>query len=244
MNEIFAIVESVLRRMFGSKALYFFLFCALIEITVTVLYESLMMLRHEMLMIDVSLLISFMAALLSVLTMAFDIPKELKEGTAATLLAKPLGRTQYLLGKYIGTVILGLFSTGVVCVGFIIIHSLSFPETGFVKATFMAHLLSMSMVLPMAAIVLLFSSLLRESFAAILSAICILMLFSADKIHKVNIVYGGIIPDLNLLNLRAEASHMFDIPTSYVAMAALWALMFSVGFISFAGICFNRRDLH
>ena len=243
MNEIFAIMESVLRRMFASKALYFFLIAALIEISVTVLYESLMMMRHEMLMIDVSLLISFIAALLSVLTMAFDIPKELKEGTAATLLAKPLGRTQYLLGKYIGTVLLGLFCTGVVCIGFIIIHSLSFPDSGFVRSAFMAHLLSMVLVLPMAAVVLLFSSLLRESFAAILSAICILMLFSADKLSNLKILYGGIIPDLNLLNLRAEASHMVTIPSSYIFLAALWALMFSIGFISFAGICFNRRDL-
>ena len=53
-------------------------------------------------MIDVSLALNAVAAALVVISITFEIPRELRQGVASTLLTKSLGRTQYLAGKLIG----------------------------------------------------------------------------------------------------------------------------------------------
>ena len=73
---------------------------------------------------------------------------------------------------------------------------------------------------------------------------------SVPMLKGIPIIYGGLIPDMNLFNLRAEASHAAigtanasEIMLSYIGMATLWGIIYSIGLVSLAAILFNRRDL-
>ncbi len=258
MNEILAVAESVWRRILGLKVVYFLVACTISLIAITVLYKYLMGYQQQMLMVDVSLLLTSIAGLLCVLAIAFDIPRELREGTATTLLSKPLGRTHYLIGKFLGIVIVAIAITLLITVGFSLVHRLAYKTWGI--EAIKAHIMTIGSVIPMAAMALLFASFLSEAAAAILTALFVFLCSSVSQIpgiEKITIIYGGIIPDLGLLNLRAEASHAVDIAASrmadtglalslnwsYVWLSILWGVLYSVALICATSLIFNRRDL-
>ena len=241
MNEVMAIAESVWHRILRMKVLYFLVACAIVEISITSLYEILMANEHRMLMVDASLMLTTLSALLCVLALAFDIPKELREGTIAALLSKPLGRTQYLVGKFVGICGVGIVVTTLISIGFCAVHNAVFDDVPI--AAIEGHVLTIASVIPMAALALFFASLLGEAAAAVLTAAAVWFAHSVPILSKVKILYGGLIPDMNLFNLRAEVTYNTSIGWGYVGLAALWGVIYAVGLVSLTGIVFNRRDL-
>jgi ABC-type transport system involved in multi-copper enzyme maturation permease subunit len=255
MNGVLAIAGSVWLRIMKMKVVYFLICCAVAEIAITLLYETLMMSEHRMLMVDLSLLLTTLSGLLVVLTLAFDIPKELRDGGAATLLSKPIGRTSYLVGKFVGIALVGVLVAGLISAGFATVHYISFRAWS--ESALMGHLLAVLAVVPMAAISLFFAALTGEAAAAIFTTLAIWFAHSTAGLHGLALklggrsvelaslpgLYGGLLPDLNLFNLRAEATYGIEIGWSYVALAGTWGLLFSVALLAAAGILFNLRDL-
>lgn len=241
MSEILAIAQNVWRRIFHMKVLYFLISCAVIEISITSLYKVLMANEHQLLMVDVSLLLTTIAGLLCVLSLAFDIPRELREGSAAALLSKPLGRTQYLIGKYVGITWVALVVTFLISCGFCAVYAITFGTIP--TAAIQGHVLAVASVIPMAALALFFSSLLGEAPAAVLTTATIWLTHSVPALAKAKILYGGLIPDMNLFNLRAEASHSFAILWGYLIETSVWGIVYAIGLVALTGIFFNQRDL-
>ena len=113
MNEIITIASGTWKNVLRMKVVYFLILCALVLVASAINYDVLSMGLQKELMIDVSLVLNSIAAMLVVISLTFEIPKELREGVASTLLSKPLGRFQYLLGKMCGCVITGaIISSG------------------------------------------------------------------------------------------------------------------------------------
>ena len=82
MSDALIIAESVWRKILTMKVIYFLVFCAILEISITGLYEVLMANEERMLMVDTSILLTFISGLLCVLALSFDIPKDVvAEGT-------------------------------------------------------------------------------------------------------------------------------------------------------------------
>jgi ABC-type transport system involved in multi-copper enzyme maturation permease subunit len=194
-------------------------------------------------MVDVSLLLNTVAAILVAISITFEISRELREGVATTLLSKSLGRTHYLTGKLIGISIAGLVITGLIGLGFCIIFSSAFDRVG--QAMIQGHLLVMASVIPMSAIGVLFSVLVPESVSAILTAIVIWFAHSTPALAKIKVLYGGILPDLNLFNLKAEAVYCVagGISWVYLVLALLWGIVYSVFATSLASLVFSYKDL-
>ncbi len=241
MTEILAIASSTWQRILKMRAVYFLVLCVVILIASAYNYNILSLDCHRSLMIDVSLLLNTIAAVLVSVSISFEIPKELREGVASTLLSKPLGRTQYLVGKLVGIIVTGLVITGLITIGFFIVFNNCFGRVG--EAMIQGHLLVMASVIPMAALAVLVSVVIPESLAPLFSFIAIFIGFSITKLSKIPYLYGGILPDLNLFNLRAEAS--YDIPVNWVYILAVvaWGIAFSVFATSVSSLVFSHKDL-
>lgn len=241
MNEVLAIAGSVCRRILKMKVVYFLVACAIVEISVTTLYEILMMQEHRMLMVDLALLLTTLSGLLVVISLAFDIPKEMRDGGAAIILSKPISRAQYLVGKFLGISTVGVLVTTAISAGFCAVHYHYFEALP--PSAVWGHILAVSSIIPMAAIALLFSSLLNEAAAAIFTAVAVWLAHSTPVLVDWPVLYGGLIPDLNLFNLRAEATHNIEFGLTYVGLAALWGIVYSIALISLTGLLFNLKDL-
>lgn len=242
MNEIMAIAEGTWRRILRMRVVYFLIISVLIIIGSAVNYDVLSMGEEKAFMIDISLMLNTVAAVLVAISLSFEIPKELREGVASTLLTKPLGRTQYLIGKLIGTAVTGIVITGLIAVGFFFIYSFAFDDK-IINSMFQGHLLVMASVVPMSAVALLFSVFIPEMLAALITALVIWFSFSTNQISGLKIFYGGILPDLNLFNLKAMAVYGTSIHWDYILLATLWGIVFSIFAAALASLIFGFKDL-
>jgi len=241
MNEIMAIASGTWQRILRMRVVYFLIVCVCILIMSAYRYDVLSMGMHRELMVDVSLVLNMITAIVVAISVTFEIPKELREGVASTLLTKPLGRTQYLLGKLVGVVVTGLIVTGLITIGFAMIYNAAFGQLQ--GAMLQGHLLIMASVIPMAAIGVLYSVFIPESVAAVITALTIWFAHSTGGLAKIKVLYGGIIPDFNLFNLRAEAAYGVAPNWTYLFLALAWGVAFSVFATAVASLIFSYKDL-
>jgi len=243
MNEVMAIAGSTWRRILRMKVVYFLLLCVFVLISSAINYDVLSLQENKPLMIDVSLVLNTLAVVLVVIAMTFEIPRELREGVAATLLTKPLGRTQYLVGKCIGSIITAVVISVLITIGFFVIFWLSFGES-VVQSLLEAHLLVAASAIPMSAIAVLFSVLLPEMITPILTAIALWFAFSTSRILDSGVgkyFYGGVLPDLDLFNFKSFS--MVSAGWPYFALVVIWGIVFSVFALSLASLIFRFKDI-
>ncbi|MCM8536641.1 MAG: ABC transporter permease [Lentisphaeraceae bacterium] len=235
MDETFAIASSLWKRLLGVRVVYFLTICAVSLIAITNMYDILMIGESRALMVDTGMMLTTIAAMLTVISLAFDIPKELQSGIASVLLAKPLGRTHYLMGKLIGVSWVGIFITSLISIGFVVIYSMSHgaPPAGLVKALFLIVI----SVIPMASIVLFFSSFLNEAVAATISTVFIWVGYSLASLNGVTLF------DLSLFSMGAEAFYNYEIPPSYLLKGVVSALLTAISIVCVTSFIFNKRDL-
>jgi len=243
MSEIMAVASGTWQRILRMRVVYFLIVCVWILIWSMTRedYATLSFGLNRELAVDFSFLLNLLAGIIVAVSVTFEIPKELREGAASTLLSKPLGRTQYLLGKLTGVVVVALWVTGLITIGFAAIHGMQFGTPP--PAAIQGHLLIMIAALPMAALGVFFATFLPESLSATVTALAIWLAHSCGGLAKVPVLYGGIIPDLNLLNLRAEAVRGITADWSYLALALGWAVAFGVFIMTAASLIFKQRDL-
>jgi len=73
--------------------------------------------------------------------------------------------------------------------------------------------------------------------------IAIWLAHMTSSLSGIKLLYGGIIPDLNLFNLRAEAVAGIHIGWGYIIAVVLWGIAFSVFTTTLASLIFSYKDL-
>ncbi|OGV38440.1 MAG: hypothetical protein A2020_15405 [Lentisphaerae bacterium GWF2_45_14] len=242
MNEILAIAGGTWRRILRMRAVYFLILCVMVLIASAINYDVLSLDHHKDLMIDFSLVLNTLAVVLIVISVTFEIPVELREGVASTLLSKPLGRTHYLVGKALGTSITGLIISAIIIAGFFIIFNFAFGER-ISMAMLQSHVLVALSVIPMSAMAVFFSVIIPEMITPIVTAIAIWFAFSTSALANVKILYGGILPALDLYNFKSFAVYGEKINWDYIGLSILWGLAFSTFALSLASLIFRQKDI-
>ena len=243
MNEIIAIGQGTWRKVLGMRVIYFLVFCGLFLTANMANYDILSIGGEKALVIDMSLTVNTIALILIALSMAFEIPKELNQGAAATLLTKPLGRTQYLLGKLLGGTVVGVVFTGLTLIGAIILLNVLLGEE-VTTNILNSHLLMISSIIPMCAICILCGIALPESIAPFVATAIIFVAFITQGLSGLPVLYGGIIPDFDLFNIKAHASFETVVyPWSYVGLTALWGIIYSAFIMTIASMTFSNKDV-
>jgi ABC-type Na+ efflux pump permease subunit len=118
---IWAIATNTLLELFRLKVFYFLLIFALLLIGSSAFMIEFNFQEQFQLLKDVSLgSMSIFTWLLSVLATAMLIPKDIEDRTLYTILAKPVPRFEYLIGKLLGILLMLLISTIVMSIIFVI----------------------------------------------------------------------------------------------------------------------------
>jgi hypothetical protein len=106
LSRVFAIASNTLLELIRLKIFYFLLLFALAVIGVTFFYRDIFQEEFQSLK-DVSLgAMWIFTLLLSILPTAMLLPKDIEDRTLYTILAKPVPRFEYLLGKFLGVLLL------------------------------------------------------------------------------------------------------------------------------------------
>ena len=242
MSEIIAIASGTWKNILRMKVVYFLVFCVWVLVGIASMYEVLTIGHHKPLMIDVSLVLNAIAAALVVLSVTFEIPRELRQGVAATLLTKSLGRTQYLVGKAVGICVAGFVICALSAAGSFLIYSHTFSEA-IATTMLQAQLMLILAIIPMSAMAVFFATLFPEVVAPVLTILAIWFSYSVSALANIPVLYGGILPNLDFFNFKSHAVYMAPIPGSYMLLAALWGIAYALFLLMFTSFFFKAKDI-
>src|ERR1043166_1084484 len=111
-SRIFAITRVTLTDLTRQRVFHFLLIFALLLIGSSIFLARFTFQQEFQILKDVSLgAMSIFASLLAILATARLIPQEIEDHTVYAVLAKPVPRFEYLLGKLLGVLLLLAIST-------------------------------------------------------------------------------------------------------------------------------------
>ncbi|MFL6228353.1 MAG: ABC transporter permease [Pyrinomonadaceae bacterium] len=181
--------------------------------------------------------------------------KEIERRTVYAIFAKPVGRGEFLLGKYLGLCATLAVNVAVMAAG--VVLALVYVRGGYdplVARVFPAIALVFFELTIIVAVALLFSSFSSPALSALLTfAVFVIGHFSADLrllassngTAAARALFGALyylLPNLSHYAYITDASHgATPAPSAFLA-AALYALLYDAVLLSAATLVFNRRN--
>ncbi len=196
--------------------------------------------------------ISFFGVLMAVLMGTGLVYKEIDKKTIYTLLAKPISRAQFILGKFLGLVLTLFIMTAlmtVIFLGLVFAHS-GKVETALLPAVYFSFLECVVVT----AVAILFSTFSTPILSSIFSLAFFLIghlswglelllrkIVGPVSRAAVQALYR-VLPDLENFNVRTEVVHGLPVPATLFLDATLYGLVYTAFLLGLAILVFRRRD--
>jgi ABC-type transport system involved in multi-copper enzyme maturation permease subunit len=196
--------------------------------------------------------ISLFGMLMAILMGTGLVYKEIDKKTIFTLLAKPIHRAEFLLGKFLGLVLTIFIMTVLMAVIFLLIlflHTFSVDWKILLAILYIFFELCL-----MTAVALLFSTFTTPILASLYSLGFYLighLSWSMEMLIKkvksgsgralLRILYI-ILPDLENFNFKTEVVHNLPIPSGLLVYSFLYGLAYTAFLLILAMLVFRRRD--
>lgn len=247
MNDVITVAQSTFGRFARLKALYFILAICIIDVALMSLYDELTLGMEKELMIDCALAIATVVGFLTAITAAFDVPRELREKTALFILTKPMGRSAFIWGKFLGIGGLCVFNIAIVMAGSLFVIHANYGE--FNPAIASAGVLIAGEALVLVGVGLVLSMVLPDVMAA-LGVFAVF--FVGHAVFMVPRVWGNgvvtkavyyIFPNFYNLDIKTEASSGHALPEGFVVWALVYALGYAIALVALTNVLFSRKDV-
>lgn len=253
IGHVWAIALNTLREAIRNKLLYALLFFAILLIGASVLLSTLSYVETRRIMQDVALAsIRIFGAGIAIFVGVGLIHREVDRRTIYTILSKPVSRTGFLLGKYVGLV-LTVWMLHAIMSGFFVLTSIFHQaplDAGHAAALGLAGIELMLIV----AVATLFSSFTTPTLASFFTVGVYFLghgtrdlralgeQTSADGAGSLFVALYRVLPDLESFNVTLQATHGLPIPSAEVWWPALYGLVYSAALLGIAAVLFERRD--
>ncbi len=254
MKRIVAVAENTFRESIRDKVLYVLLFFAACTILGSKILGWISIGQDIKIIKDICLAsMSVFGALIAIFVGASLVYKEIDKKTLYTILAQPLHRYEFVLGKYLGLIaIIGvsLLVMTVISVGYLYVMG------GYVTLVWFQAILLIFVKL---VLVTGFAILLSAVVSPIMGAIIVFSLYVAG--HATGVFkdlppqFDGtvskqvletayyIIPNLNTFNLQSEAANNVAVSGAYVSYAVVYGLAWTAMLLILACLAFEGRDV-
>jgi ABC-type transport system involved in multi-copper enzyme maturation permease subunit len=242
-------LETVRDRIFYLVAIFGFIMLAS-----TAILSPLTVGAQGKIMADVGLASMVVFGLLVVVFVGSNmVRKELDKGTIVTILSKPVGRREYLIGKFLG---LNLTLVSMLAIMGLIFLLMLFLAPGSFSLRFMgAFYLTFLELTLINAVVVLFST----SVSPVLAAVFTLCVFAvghlSQSIRDFGQLQGGLFqrqvselvyyltPNLEVFNLRGAVVHGAHVSAGHLLNATVYSLAWTILLLVVAGSIFSRKEL-
>ncbi len=247
-----AIALNTFREAARDRILYLFLVFSLLVIAAS-RYVSLLTVGSETKIVkDLGLsAISIFGLLTSVFVGVSLVFKEIERRTVFTLLANPVRRWQFVAGKYLGLML--------VLSANLVLMSAALAAVVAWRGESPAPLVpAEALILVELAVVTAFALLFSSFTNPILSAVGTLAVYVAghlswsfELLRKRMPGTGGqalcgalraVVPNLDRLDVKAEAVHGLELPHGYAAAGAAYGILYALAILALACAVFERRD--
>jgi ABC-type transport system involved in multi-copper enzyme maturation permease subunit len=246
-----AIALNTFREAIRDRILYVLLIFAVVLIVGSRLLSLLTVGNEEKIIKDVGLsAISVFGVLTAVFVGVSLVFKEIERRTVYTLLANPVRRWQFVAGKFVGLLVVLAMNVAVMSAALCgILWLRGEPPWGLVPAVALI-LVELTVITSFA---LLFSSITNPTLAALMTFAVYVMghlswslLLLKAKLGTVgawvcDVVYW-VMPNLERLNIKAEAVHDIPLEPGVVPLALLYGVSYSLVVLALACVAFERKE--
>lgn len=251
------------------RILYGVLVFASLVMLFTILASGLFMRDVQKIILDLSLSAISLAGLLIPFFLTISLlSRDIEQRTAFTILAKPISRSHYILGKYLGISLLTCLVVAVLsCFTLLTIQTCRFiyPAHIFSDLSYSAILVACYMILAgilvLNSCVFLWCSITTSSFLATLLAIATYLIgqTSEDLVRFMSLENSGvtvspltqktvqaalyIFPNLAAFDFKHQAAYGLVISSQDIAFVLIYALAYISAMLLLSMLIFSRRDL-
>ncbi len=257
MNRVFAVAEVVIRELIRRKDFYVLF---VLTAAITLLMGSITFFNEEEIaryVKEICLLLIWMATLvIAVTTAARQLPAEKESRTIFPLLAKPISRTEVLLGKFVGcwvavglTLIVFYLFFGVISVA----REHELPLVNYGQALWL-HWMMLGIVVAGTLLGSLILTPAANVSILILGFISVWTLggYLSQLAAKSGGVLGWltyavyyVIPHFEIFDVRVRIIHQWDpVPWDAVALASAYAMVYIALLLAAAALLFRRKPLN
>lgn len=253
MRPIVVIALNTFRENLRDKILYNLLLFAALLMGASVLLADLTIMEHHKVVTDMGLAAINLAGVMIAIFVGIGlVSKEIERRTVYTIMARPITRAQFIMGKYLGLVI--TLSINVSVMSAILFITMSAYRVPIHASLFQAIELIFIELLLVTAIALCFSTFSSSTLSAIMTiGLYVIGHLTADmkgiagKSHNeaIKLVMTAlyyICPNLEVLNIKGQAATGIPVTATYQALATGYGMLYATLLVFTACAVFQRRD--
>jgi ABC-type transport system involved in multi-copper enzyme maturation permease subunit len=251
--KIWAIAGITFKEAKRDRVLYLLFFFAALGIVASRVLALLTVGDRIKIIKDVGLAsISLFGVLMAILIGTGLVYKEIDKKTIFTLLAKPLHRAEFILGKFLGLVLTLFVMTLAMSIIFLaIVFAHTFRIEGALLVAVAYIFLELVLITAVAVLFSSFSTPILSSLFALGFYLIGHLSWGLELILKkmprgagrvlVRALYT-VLPDLENFNFKTEVVHGFAIPPAIYLSSFVYGLCYTVFILALAVLIFRRRD--
>jgi ABC-type transport system involved in multi-copper enzyme maturation permease subunit len=196
--------------------------------------------------------LSLVGMILIVLVGSGMVQKEIERRTVLTVLAKPLRRSEFLVGKYLG--LLGMVALVFVSMAALLVGTLWIREGTVNTAVLCAAAFTFGEFAVLTAVVVAFSTFVSPALAGVFTlAVFVMGHFAEDLLRFADKMEGSLLawtaraaylllPHLDTFNLRAQAAYGVLPGTDLVLAATAYTALYTLSTVALASAIFSVRE--
>jgi ABC-type transport system involved in multi-copper enzyme maturation permease subunit len=269
IKNILAVTLISFREGLRHRVLYVALILALLVIFFSVLVSGFFMRDISKVIVDLCLAAVSVSGLLVPFFLAVDLlAKDIERRTILTILARAVSRSEYILGKFGGLILLtGVIMSVLACASLVAIWGgmKLYGQVYFATFSWSAVLISIGVgflgMIVLNAVVIMWCSITTSSFLATILTLLTYIIGQTveDVVRFISIKTPGVeiapifqkasnlalyvFPNLAAFDFKLEAAHGISMPQEYTIFLVIYALGYSTVALSLAILVFRRRDL-
>lgn len=253
MGAIGVIAVNAFRESLRDKILYNLVLFAGLLIGLSVLLADLSITEHHKVMADMGLAaINLIGVIIAIFVGISLVNKEIERRTIYTIMARPISRTFFIMGKYLGLALTLFVNMAIMWAVFLL--TLWLYHVPIHPSLFQAVALIFVEILVVTAVALFFSTFTSTTLSAIFTlGLYVIGHLTADLRSMVANSESGAVkavvdllyylcPNLEMLNIKGQAAVGVAAAPEYVLMASLYGLVYAGFLLTGACLVFQQRD--
>ncbi len=269
MKTLWPIALITFKEGIRNRAVYGITLFALMLFGATALVANMIPREVGKVSVDMALSTISFTGLLIVLFVGINLmAKDLDKRTIYTVLSRPISRSQYILGKFFGMILLIVVTMGILSLlafGAIALLKISIASyfTRFSwSPIFLSVSLTVLMLILLSSVSFLFSSFTSSSFITLVLTIITYIIgqslssvkalvetapqelgftVSPVTLKMVQLAYY-LFPNLSLFDVKLQASHALSVPLSFVVWTVLYGVVYIALSITLAALIFGKKE--
>jgi len=253
MRTISAITISTFKEAVRDKVFYNLVIFSLIVLASSRILGLLSSGQEIKIVMDVGLgCISIFGLIISIFIGGNLVYKEIERGTIQTIIVKPIDRHEYIIGKYLGLLLIIFLNLIFMTIGFyVILKGISGTwNFSIIQSIFLIFV----ELMVISSIAIMFSTFLSPLLSILLTFCLFTMghlsedfLFIVEKMEGsflkfVSKIIYYILPHLSNFNIKNEIVHGFSVSGDYIFSSSLYGVSYSFATIFLAIIIFRNRN--